>query len=271
MFAKTFIDTIQKFSKDMELKETRRMTCQCSTSGTSRNLSVTKVGIDKLLYHCFKCGERGAIKPDGFYSSTGRRKSKFGSANIPSLATGDPDHWYLRLRDVFKDFTLEYPFSLQENGVMCKGMEVYWQTTDGYVTRNYDSEYKGPKWMKVGAAPLWVPSKLSQRLYLNIPRDPLLITEDVVSAMCLDYMGYDAVSTMGTTLKPEVAVWANKMGYSQAGVWYDDDNTDVRRKTTEARNLLSLQVSKVRSVSNPKDPKYLNTGEVIAALGGKFD
>ena len=216
----------------------------------------------KWIYHCFKCESKGVVSdPWATRVPPLVKPSYITNSSIPSDAEDLPVCWAPEVFNwVSKYLSAEL---IKLNGIVSKHAVLYIPTTDGYLSRNFSPAYKGPKYIQRGVAKLYVPRHTARR---TAKPETLIVTEDVVSAIKLSSLDYQAVSVLGTHLHPHVAKWAKDLGFESAVVFFDDDNTIVREKTQKARNLLNLTVSKVRSLGTGVDPKDMSEYDLISAI-----
>lgn len=270
----------------LALGESTRITCECSTSGRSRNLSITKDVSGAILYHCFKCAEGGKLGRgfDEHYTnmhisdSSARRLSEEPIAVLPEKPNTRPidTHVHEKMQEWLGGMPLLKFGDLIHCGIKYGGVlnqvlhiplySVNPMTNEliGYISRDFESR-NGPKWVLEGVKPS-----------VYIPRAPiwpkssvLIVTEDAISSIILSQF-VPSVSVLGTASDgglSDTATWIRQgLHTTTAIVWFDNDNTRVLLQAQKCIDKLSRIFDNVYVVPDYGDPKRATATEIDDVL-----
>ena len=230
-------------------------------SGESQSLLIEHKDDGSLSAHCFRCGARGWIPSPGYYKrpdlgSVSGHHSELAEHQgylLPEDITESRTAWPKEVVAwVGKAGLLETPrellWSQQRQSlywpVEQEGLSAYGPKLAGYVIRRFDP--KRYLTLTQDKAGFW-------GLYRGQERhQTVVLTEDVLSAWRVAELT-DAVSLMGTELKPQILTYLLQAGYDRAVVYLDADNPVVRAKARKIASQLSFMP--VELLETGKDPK----------------
>lgn len=92
----------------------------------------------------------------------------------------------------------------------------------------------------------------------------VILVEDVLSALRVSALGWDALALCGTELHPEAANFILTEGYKRAIVFLDGDNPTVQMKTrTIAKKLSWLSTTIIETGQDPKNYPDSQLAEIL--------
>jgi hypothetical protein len=235
--------------RSLELNQTVRLTHDCSVSGKSKNLSVTR-NKNGYVYHCFKCGSSGSLRTSVTPVRPRPRVNRV--YKIPAAATGEVSRWRRPVAEWIKKYLTDT--EVLDHGLVSHEYDLYVPISAGnFLIRSFDPSWDGPKWIKRGDA----------RHYRvgNVNCNTVVITEDCISACVVGSMT-ESIALLGTSIHNDTLELIARQRYSEAVVWLDDDNTIVRKAQNKIRDRLSLVVPTVRVVRCGTDPKNIPRKEL---------
>lgn len=100
--------------------------------------------------------------------------------------------------------------------------------------------------------------------YKGVIDNKVVLVEDVLSAIRIVSLGFNAISLMGTNIKPAVLTRILNEGYTAATIFLDGDNNIVRAKTRDIAKRLSWLPTNV--VETGQDPKRHSDEELDKLL-----
>lgn len=102
-------------------------------------------------------------------------------------------------------------------------------------------------------------------LYTLQGKNPLVIVEDILSAIKVNKAGYSSCAVLGTSISPENA--AVIAGYSDVVLWLDPDKAGVegRRHIKKVLGLYPVNVMYAQE-GTTKDPKFLSRETIIQTI-----
>lgn len=253
-------------------------------SGGSDSMIVERCEDGTATSYCFRCGGRGFIRGDAYYKQpTHRNKSVDGTTadgageagRYPTGSSGRiiPED----LTDMWTAFPVEARHWLMKAGVSSSPV-IKWSderealyitvlqgslvTTGtkhvGYVIRGFNPKY------------YLTNTDCKEEFYGHYicptsKHKTVVLVEDVLSAMRVSEL-HDAVCLLGVHAKPAVLTKLFSCGYTDAIVFLDGDNTQVKMKARQlAKRLCWMNTRIVETGRDPKDyskeelDKLLNT------------
>ena len=236
--------------QSLSLGQTVRLPHDCSVSGKSKNLSVTR-NKDGFVYHCFKCGASGGTRAGVASVHKPIRTSRV--YKIPSTATGEVSRWKRPVATwISKYLTAK---EVLDHGLVSDDYELYVPISGGnFLIRNFSPVWEGPKWIKRGDSKYYFTR--------GSPSSTVAIVEDCISAICLASIDVDCIALLTTSIHNDAVAFIAKQGYTKAVVWLDDDNTVVRQAQCKIKSRLELVVPNVKIVHAGTDPKNLARTEL---------
>jgi DNA primase len=86
--------------------------------------------------------------------------------------------------------------------------------------------------------------------------DTLVITEDIMSAVCVNYLAkVDAMPLLGLNMYPDTLVKIKDKGYQHVMLWFDNDVPEVFHAYLKIRQLLRMVGMRVHLCDSVVEPK----------------
>lgn len=138
----------------------------------------------------------------------------------------------------------------------------------GYVKRSFDP--KDYRTVRIRSGGLWgLYRGEGGREVQGTPTDaPLVLVEDVLSALRVAQAGWDAMALCGTELHAEAASFALTEGYQRAIIFLDGDNPTVKMKARKIANRLSGAGLPTSIIETGQDPKHYPNDQLRKMLEG---
>jgi len=236
--------------ESLSLGETARLTHQgCSSSGTSKNLAVTR-NKNGLVYICYKCGDSGICRSAAPAVSRVNKTKPKGIYKIPSGATGNTKAWRRPIAEWIHQYLMDS--EVLDHGLVAHEWNLYVPISgDCFLMRCFDPDWTGPKWVKRGTISDYRVQPGTGATF------PIVVVEDCISAICVArYMS--AVALMCTSISDSTLAWIAKSGHTSAMVWLDDDNSQVRKAQNKIKARLQLVLPRVEIIRAGTDPKNVD-------------
>lgn len=141
--------------------------------------------------------------------------------------------------------------------VIKDGEIVFWQGRNlGEVSA------KRPKYVNVRSkrADVWF------KTFDDYPDKPLVLVEDILSALNISRSGYNAIAMLGCHVPEELICWISKQKYPQTIVWLDPDKRKESLAATTKFRTFGASATCLLTAS--KDPKDYLESEVQSLIEG---
>lgn len=234
----------------------------CPHCGAEKKYGLTRTQPNKYIYHCFKCEASGAISPRKVRITGNVSKPK--PASIPDNAEYNPAYWPKEAKAWVGDLLPD----------AVKAKFYYDPNSDRIVTPYFDND--GLLWTNARALdPEQKPKYLlrkAERMGTDRPifipdwepNQVLVLVEDVLSCLRVRQIeGVQGVACMGTTLSDTNLSKVKYLQPSRVLVFFDNDNSLVKKKQELLRKKLELYLTcDVKVVRQDRDPKEFTREEL---------
>ena len=233
-----------------------RKVLHCGSSQSARAYNNT----NGISFHCFRCGERD-FKPHGVRSAVEILKAREAERALRS-AVSIPDG-ALRLTDqevppaavLWPLVTGLTPEDASETYGMRydpKTRRVLIPLEDGFLARSVFGER--PKYIKAGAEHVE-----SYSLLVDAQREPLVITEDILSTIKVYRAGFSAMALLGTSVS---ATTAARVGAFSCVISWTDGDKAGDAAFVKLRKRLGLYTTDLKRIRTDADPKELHITQI---------
>jgi hypothetical protein len=227
----------------------------CKPGHDNRAFYIKREG-SVALFHCFHCGESGALKLDDAPAPRAPPTPEDQAPiRIPQDATQDVARWHPSAAVWVLGFGIKDD-EIREYGITYSALKgaIFFPMIDrenalkGYQSRKFPPDNKGPKYVTITNKTSKKPLKLlKDAAKINTK---LVICEDYLSAIKSRRFA-DSFCCFGTTLN----IYPHDLQqYKQVYIWFDHDNRQVIKKELDALSFVRQFVSSVKIVKIG-DPK----------------
>ena len=226
-------------------------------SDTRGRLGVTKLAANKVVYHCFNCGDKGVRR---IGKSPPKIKAYPIDAYIPEDAEFNPNYWPTEARDWVGDLILEAvkykwfytgksqrvvtPFFDRDGLVWTNARAVMPEHKPKYILR------KAPEHKRT--QPHYIPEYTEGKI--------VVLVEDCLSTLRLSRIQeVTPVGCMGTNLPHQHIQSVRGLKPSKVVIMFDNDNWQVKTKQVVAKRKLELYLDcPVNICRLTEDPKNID-------------
>lgn len=118
-----------------------------------------------------------------------------------------------------------------------------------------------PKYITVGTKGVYY---LSKQQLMNGNLQPLIIVEDIMSALRVHMAGYDVVALLGTSLSDENLLTLIN-SYCSFKIWLDDDGPGIKARQKLIKRI-RLHCDKVKAIKYGREPKQCTDREILKVI-----
>lgn len=254
-------------------------------SGDSDSMIVERREDGSASAHCFRCGGRGFSGADGFYRAPKKGDSRAnGTAADGAGETGRdsergrPSHRIIPedLTDMWTAFPIEVRHWLIKAGITHSGHGFKWSDEQEAL---YIPVLQGSLVTTGTKHAGWVIRGFNPKSYLTLTDNKdefyghyvcptskhktIVLVEDVLSAIRVADL-HDSISLLGVHAKPSILTKLFSCGYTEAIIFLDGDNTQVKMKARELAKKLCWMNTRV--VETGHDPKEYSKEELDKLL-----
>lgn len=241
-------------------------------SGSSKSLIVSRKEDDSISAYCFRCGEKGYYKPDGFRKASimPAVSSSCGSLCLPTGGYDKFEQWpaearrwlfTARLGKIEAELhDMVYVPWMKRVVIPCYDPDKP-DTILGYNARGI-GDFEGPKWVAKSVDNqrfFWHPKDI---IYNN---NIIYIVEDILSSIRINNY-YNSISLNGTNLRSGTKNYLVKH-YNTFIIFLDNDNSLVCSKALEIKKELSLY-GQTSIITLATDPKNLSNKQLREVCDG---
>lgn len=239
--------------------------------GDSASLIISR-SKDFVSCHCFRCGGRGFYSLTRHYVSSDDLRGQFANRtlttdsgiNLPGDTlpavdglSGEAQSWLNKAGILSPVIAKEgFLWSSREQALYItvhQYTSAFGPVLAGYIKRSFSP--KDYRTLRIASGGLWGLYKANaERGSMGGSGSVVVAVEDVLSALRVSSIGYDALALCGTELHPEAANFVLTEGYKRAIVFLDGDNPTVQMKArTIAKKLSWLPTTIIETGQDPKN------------------